>query len=110
MRITRERMALLTSIPEQNQESAQGLRYQIGQKYDAHEDAFPRPLDGEKEVLTVTSGFQRTATVLLYLQSPTEGGATSFPFGISLAAMPPSLEVLAHLRHLHSVGSNPIYP
>ncbi|CAL8468053.1 g7592 [Coccomyxa elongata] len=52
-------------------ESLQVARYQDGQYFMAHEDAFPLHVVPENR-------FQRTATLLLYLNDVAEGGATHF--------------------------------
>ncbi|GAB2282682.1 Probable prolyl 4-hydroxylase 9 [Dionaea muscipula] len=49
------------------------LRYEIGQKYDSHYDAFnPAEYGPQKS--------QRVASFLLYLSDVEEGGETMFPF------------------------------
>ncbi|KAJ6299097.1 hypothetical protein OIU76_020135 [Salix suchowensis] len=49
------------------------LRYEIGQKYDSHYDAFNPDEYGPQPS-------QRVASFLLYLSSVEEGGETMFPF------------------------------
>jgi hypothetical protein len=58
----------------------QVLRYQNGQKYDAHWDWFDDP------VHTKDSGENRVATVLMYLGDVLEGGETTLPLGIPIDA------------------------
>ena len=66
---------ILNVRPEQA-EHLQVVKYDLGQEYAPHQDAFPMHSDQlEKE----NAGGQRVATALLYLNTPTEGGATSFP-------------------------------
>uniref|UniRef100_A0A061QZX7 procollagen-proline 4-dioxygenase n=1 Tax=Tetraselmis sp. GSL018 TaxID=582737 RepID=A0A061QZX7_9CHLO len=71
-----ERIALWTKLPVENGEDIQVLRYQDGQKYDAHWDWF----DGGSKHDFGPSG-NRVATVLMYLSDVEEGGETSFPRG-----------------------------
>ena len=56
----------------ENAESIQVLRYEIGQKYDAHFDYF-------HDKKNVKRGGQRIATVLMYLTDVKKGGETVFP-------------------------------
>ena len=62
----------LTGIPMENYEEPQIVRYEMGQQFSWHCDAIPTSLlhDG--------MGGQRRATLLVYLNSPELGGATSF--------------------------------
>eukprot|EP00899_Mesostigma_viride_P004649 jgi/Mesvir1/14185/Mv09642-RA.1 len=64
-------------------ELTQFARYQRGEHFLSHEDAFPLPV-------AVTKGFQRRATVLLYLNDVPEGGCTSFDLLPSLAPVRPN--------------------
>uniref|UniRef100_A0A6U1L3D7 procollagen-proline 4-dioxygenase n=1 Tax=Tetraselmis chuii TaxID=63592 RepID=A0A6U1L3D7_9CHLO len=74
------RISLWTKLPERNGEDIQVLRYQNGQKYDAHWDWFDEP--GQHEGLISTDGAgNRVATVLMYLSDVEEGGETAFPHG-----------------------------
>ncbi|KAG2452417.1 hypothetical protein HYH02_002660 [Chlamydomonas schloesseri] len=52
-------------------ELPQVARYQPGQHFLTHEDAFPPPV-------VATKGYQRRATLLVYLNDCVEGGATKF--------------------------------
>eukprot|EP00271_Cylindrocystis_brebissonii_P012405 TRINITY_DN308_c0_g1_i3.p1 TRINITY_DN308_c0_g1~~TRINITY_DN308_c0_g1_i3.p1 ORF type:complete len:207 (+),score=23.15 TRINITY_DN308_c0_g1_i3:991-1611(+) len=67
-----ERIAKWTFLPVENGEAIQVLRYNLGQKYDAHYDFFPD--DKEKQL-----GGNRYATVLIYLSDVEFGGETIFP-------------------------------
>ena len=53
-------------------EQMQILHYEVGQKYDAHEDAFDPAWDGPQ-----TSN--RAATAFMYLNTVEDGGTTWFP-------------------------------
>lgn len=63
--------AATVSGPE-NAESLQVLRYETGQKYDAHFDYF-------HDRNNLKLGGQRVATVLMYLTDVSKGGETVFP-------------------------------
>ena len=62
------RVAAWTHLPVSHQEDIQVLRYGIGQFYKVHADTLR---DDEAGV--------RVATVLVYLNEPSEGGETAFP-------------------------------
>ncbi|CAA0370172.1 unnamed protein product [Arabidopsis thaliana] len=68
-----EKIALATRFPKDYYESFNILRYQLGQKYDSHYDAFH-----SAEYGPLIS--QRVVTFLLFLSSVEEGGETMFPF------------------------------
>ena len=70
------RLATLTRWPVECGEGLQILRYRPGQEYRPHFDAFPASAAGE---IHKRRGGQRVGTILVYLQAPDEGGATSFP-------------------------------
>jgi prolyl 4-hydroxylase len=72
-----KRIALLTSIPEENGEGLQVLCYGPGQEYQPHHDYFDPHSPGECAFLK--QGGQRIVTFLIYLNSPEEGGETAFP-------------------------------
>ena len=66
---------LLTStlfLISENAESIQVLRYEIGQKYDAHFDYF-------HDKNNLKRGGHRIATVLMYRTDVKKGGETVFP-------------------------------
>ncbi|CAI6011815.1 unnamed protein product [Closterium sp. NIES-65] len=65
-----QRIAAWTFLPVENQEAMQVLRYQEGQKYEAHHDFFEK--EGQQ-------GGHRYATVLMYLTEGLMGGETVFP-------------------------------
>lgn len=65
---------MLPPSPTENAEGLQVLRYQHGQKYDAHWDYFIDSVNGRPE-----NGGQRLVTVLMYLSDVEEGGETVFP-------------------------------
>lgn len=76
------RLARITGWPVENGEGLQILRYDKGQEYRAHFDAFPGGTAGQ---VHCASGGQRVCTSLVYLRSPERGGGTSFPnIGLTL--------------------------
>ena len=71
------RISMLTGRPVETTESMQILRYGIGEKYSPHFDYFNPNESAFIENSAV--GGNRIATMLLYLNTPTYGGATEFP-------------------------------
>ncbi|GMH14824.1 hypothetical protein Nepgr_016665 [Nepenthes gracilis] len=68
-----EKIARATMIPRKHGEEFNILRYEVGQKYNSHYDAFnPAEYGPQKS--------QRVASFLLYLSDVEEGGETIFPF------------------------------
>ncbi|KAL3525621.1 hypothetical protein ACH5RR_013993 [Cinchona calisaya] len=68
-----EKIAKVTMIPRNHGEAFNVLRYEIGQRYHSHYDAFnPAEYGAQKS--------QRVASFLLYLSDVEEGGETMFPF------------------------------
>lgn len=68
-----EKIARVTMIPRSHGEAFNILRYEIGQAYHSHYDAFnPAEYGPQKS--------QRVASFLLYLSDVQEGGETMFPF------------------------------
>ncbi|XP_038881540.1 probable prolyl 4-hydroxylase 9 [Benincasa hispida] len=71
--VIEEKIARATMIPRTHGEAFNILRYEIGQKYNSHYDAFnPSEYGPQKS--------QRVASFLLYLTDVDEGGETMFPF------------------------------
>ena len=71
------RLAQLLAWPVECGEGLQVLCYATGAQYQAHHDFFDPLQPGSKAVLK--RGGQRVGTVVMYLNTPTEGGATTFP-------------------------------
>lgn len=71
------RIARLVDWPESHGEGLQVLRYQPGAQYLPHYDYFDPDQPGSSTVLS--RGGQRLATVVMYLNTPDAGGATTFP-------------------------------
>lgn len=69
-------------LPMNRGETMQVLRYEKGQKYDAHDDFF-------HDEHNVKNGGQRVATILMYLSDVEEGGETVFPLGTPLGGRDP---------------------
>eukprot|EP00927_Polykrikos_kofoidii_P084612 TRINITY_DN8973_c0_g1_i1.p1 TRINITY_DN8973_c0_g1~~TRINITY_DN8973_c0_g1_i1.p1 ORF type:complete len:518 (+),score=88.05 TRINITY_DN8973_c0_g1_i1:38-1591(+) len=83
-----ERMFQLVRIPydDGKADGLQVLRYREKEAYTTHEDWFDPSQDigseGESLDTTHLNGTNRFVTVILYLRSPTAGGATVFPEAI----------------------------
>ena len=71
------RIAALLSWPVVNGEGLQVLHYQPGAEYRPHHDYFDPAQPGMAAVLR--RGGQRVGTLLIYLNTPLQGGATVFP-------------------------------
>ncbi|KAB1208485.1 Prolyl 4-hydroxylase subunit alpha-1 [Morella rubra] len=67
------KIARATMLPRTHGEAFNVLRYELGQKYDSHYDAFNPTEYGPQQS-------QRVASFLLYLSNVEEGGETMFPF------------------------------
>lgn len=76
LRIER-RIARLVRWPFENGEGLQVLRYRPGAEYRPHHDYFDPVHPGSQAVLK--RGGQRVGTVVMYLNVPAKGGATTFP-------------------------------
>ncbi|CAI9111311.1 OLC1v1011507C1 [Oldenlandia corymbosa var. corymbosa] len=68
-----EKISKATMIPKSHGEPFNVLRYEIGQRYQSHYDAFSPSEYGPQKS-------QRVASFLLYLSDVEEGGETMFPF------------------------------
>ena len=71
------RIAALLQWPVINGEGLQVLHYQPGAEYKPHHDYFDPAEPGMAAVLA--RGGQRLATLVIYLNTPERGGATTFP-------------------------------
>jgi prolyl 4-hydroxylase len=72
-----QRLAKLVRWPVQNGEGLQILRYRPGAEYKPHHDYFDPVHPGTARILE--RGGQRVGTVVMYLNTPEGGGATTFP-------------------------------
>ena len=72
-----QRLALLLRWPLEFGEGLQILRYAPGAQYRPHYDYFDPGEPGTPTILK--RGGQRVATLVMYLQEPEKGGATTFP-------------------------------
>ena len=79
------RIAKLLNWPAENGEGLQVLNYQPGAEYEPHYDYFD-PADPGTPALTRRGG-QRVASLIMYLNTPQHGGATTFP-DVGLSVMP----------------------
>ena len=71
------RIAALLHWPVENGEGLQVLHYRPGAEYKPHHDYFDPAQPGMGAVLQ--RGGQRVGTVVIYLNTPTQGGGTTFP-------------------------------
>ena len=71
------RIAELLRWPLENGEGLQVLRYRPGAEYKPHHDYFDPAHAGTPRILE--RGGQRVGTVVMYLNTPISGGATTFP-------------------------------
>ena len=71
------RMAALLNWPLENGEGLQILRYRPGAEYKPHYDYFDPAQPGSPTILK--RGGQRVGSLVTYLNTPTAGGATTFP-------------------------------
>jgi len=72
-----QRIAELLHWPVENGEGLQILRYRPGAEYRPHHDYFDPGQSGTARILQ--RGGQRVGTVVMYLNTPQGGGATTFP-------------------------------
>jgi prolyl 4-hydroxylase len=80
------RMAALLRWPVENGEGLQVLRYRAGAEYKPHYDYFDPAQPGTP--LLLRRGGQRVASLVCYLNTPEQGGATVFPdVGLEVAAV-----------------------
>lgn len=80
------RIAALLRWPLERGEGMQVLRYRPGAEYRPHHDYFDPAQPGTPTVLR--RGGQRVGTLLMYLNTPAAGGATTFPdVGLEVAAV-----------------------
>jgi prolyl 4-hydroxylase len=71
------RLSALSGFPKENGEAIQVLFYEKGAEYQPHYDFFdPKSPGGAVHLLR---GGQRAATVIMYLNTPLQGGETIFP-------------------------------
>jgi prolyl 4-hydroxylase len=71
------RLATLLNWPVEYGEGLQVLRYAPGAEYKPHYDYFDPSQPGTPSILQ--RGGQRVATLVMYLNTPEEGGSTTFP-------------------------------
>jgi prolyl 4-hydroxylase len=79
------RIGALLGWPVENGEGLQVLRYRPGAEYKPHYDYFDPNQAGTPTILK--RGGQRVGTVVIYLNTPERGGATTFP-DVNLAVSP----------------------
>lgn len=80
-----QRLADLLGLPANHGEGLQILHYEPGQAYEPHFDWFDPELPGYETI--TRSGGQRIASVVMYLNTPEQGGGTAFPeLGLTVTA------------------------
>lgn len=100
-----DRLADLVGLPLANAESFQIIRYEVGQEYRPHFDAYD--LTTERGQRCCERGGQRMVTLLGYLSEVEAGGETVFPrLGIGVAPHPGRVLIF----HNCSPGSNVRHP
>jgi prolyl 4-hydroxylase len=83
-------------------EPIQVVRYERDQEFKPHWDAFEQD-EGSMREKAAYGGLQRDATILIYLRSPEDGGATVFPtLGLRVAPIP---RAALYWRNLRPDGS-----
>jgi prolyl 4-hydroxylase len=81
-----QRIAALLNWPVDHGEALQILRYEVGQEYKPHYDYVDPAQPGAAPFLA--RGGQRVASLVMYLNTPEDGGATNFPdIGLEVAAV-----------------------
>lgn len=79
------RITEVFGFANKQQEAIQILQYALGGEYKAHFDYFS-PADASSQAL-IAEGGQRLATLIMYLNTPKEGGSTDLPnLGLSIRA------------------------
>lgn len=79
------RISQLLGFALNQQEAIQILHYQVGGEYRPHYDFFP-PADTGSQPAIAQAG-QRLATLIMYLNTPAQGGSTDLPnIGLSVTA------------------------
>jgi prolyl 4-hydroxylase len=72
-----QRISEIINWPVENGEGLQVLHYENNQRYLPHNDYFDESSPGTHPILA--RGGNRVGTFLMYLETPEEGGSTSFP-------------------------------
>ena len=95
VRSIEQRLARLLDLPVEHGEGLQVLHYLPGQEYEPHYDWFD-PAQPGYSALTARGG-QRIASVVMYLNTPEEGGGTAFPqVGLTVTAIAGSAVYFAY--------------
>jgi prolyl 4-hydroxylase len=105
-----QKVMSLTNKPLEHCEYPQVAKYEAGQHYDQHFDAFRSQL-GPTHQKELTFGGNRLVTVLIYLNNVGEGGATHFPYmdlgipprkGTALVFFPSTADGEIDMQALHA--------
>lgn len=90
------------------QEAIQILQYSLGGEYKAHFDYFS-PADASSQAL-IAEGGQRLATLIMYLNTPKEGGSTDLPnLGLSVRAKKGSALYFENVTQLGEVDERTLH-
>lgn len=85
IQVIERRLAGLLGVPVNHGEALQVLHYLPGQEYEPHYDWFDPELPSFEPITAI--GGQRIASVVIYLNTPQEGGGTAFPeVGVTVTA------------------------
>ncbi|MEP7185090.1 MAG: 2OG-Fe(II) oxygenase [Rhodanobacter sp.] len=85
IRVIEQRLADLLDVPVNHGEALQVLHYLPGQEYEPHYDWFDPELPSYEPITEI--GGQRIASVVMYLNTPEQGGGTAFPeVGVTVTA------------------------
>jgi prolyl 4-hydroxylase len=80
-----QRLAAMLGVPVNHGEGLQILHYLPGQEYEPHYDWFDPEQPGYGAI--TAAGGQRIASVVMYLNTPEQGGGTAFPeIGLTVTA------------------------
>ncbi len=98
------RIAALLRWPVENGEGLQVLRYRPGAEYKPHYDYFDPAAPGSAAILR--RGGQRVGTLVMYLNDPPAGGATTFPdIGLEIAPVRGQAVFFSYDRPLPATGT-----
>lgn len=102
------RITEIFGFATKQQEAIQILQYALGGEYKAHFDFFS-PSDASSQAL-IAEGGQRLATLIMYLNTPKEGGSTDLPnLGLSIRAKKGSALYFENVTHQGDVDENTLH-
>jgi prolyl 4-hydroxylase len=90
-----QRIAAMLDVPADHGEGLQILNYQPSQQYEPHYDWFDPQQQGYAQL--TRHGGERVASLVMYLNTPEEGGGTAFPeIGLTVSAIQGSAVYFAY--------------